>query len=89
MSSELIKNTRKNIEEKVRKIVLGHISKDIEKLSNSSKLSDHGADSLDAVEIIMLAEEEFGIEIPDEDAQKMETVEQIVEYIYNKKKVSD
>ncbi len=44
-----------------------------------------GTDSLDAVEIIMAAEEEFGIEIPDEDAQKMETMEQIVEYINNKK----
>lgn len=47
--------------------MLGHISKDVEKFNNSSKLSEHGADSLDAVEIIMAAEEEFGIEIPDED----------------------
>ena len=46
--------------------------------------SDHGTDSLDAVEIIMAAEEEFGIEIPDEDAQKMETMEQIVEYVIEK-----
>ncbi|MCM1001707.1 acyl carrier protein [Wolbachia pipientis] len=85
MSSELAKSTREDIEEKVKKIVLEHISKDVEKFSSSSKLSEHGADSLDAVEIIMAAEEEFGIEIPDEDAQKMETVEQIVEYISNKK----
>ncbi|MFP3035594.1 MAG: acyl carrier protein [Wolbachia sp.] len=85
MSSELAKSTREDIEEKVKKIVLDHIIKDVEKFSISSKLSEHGADSLDAVEIIMAAEEEFGIEIPDEDAQKMETVEQIVEYISNKK----
>ncbi|BAP00277.1 acyl carrier protein [Wolbachia endosymbiont of Cimex lectularius] len=85
MSSELAKSTREDIEEKVKKIVLEHISKDVEKFSSSSKLSEHGADSLDAVEIIMAAEEEFGIEIPDEDAQKMETVEQIAEYISNKK----
>ncbi|MFT4327604.1 MAG: acyl carrier protein [Wolbachia pipientis] len=82
--SELAKTTRENIEEKVKKIILEHISKDVEKFGNSSKLSDHGTDSLDAVEIIMAVEEEFGIEIPDEDAQKMETMEQIVEYIVNK-----
>ncbi|MDE5056956.1 MULTISPECIES: acyl carrier protein [Wolbachia] len=73
------------MEEKVKKIILEHISKDVEKFNSSSKLSEHGTDSLDAVEIIMAAEEEFGIEIPDEDAQKMETMEQIVEYINNKK----
>ncbi|MDM8335505.1 acyl carrier protein [Wolbachia pipientis] len=84
MNSELAKSTREDIEEKVQKIVLGHISKDVEKFNNSSKLLEHGADSLDAVEIIMAAEEEFGIEIPDEDAQKMETVGQIVEYIIKK-----
>ncbi|WP_323132832.1 acyl carrier protein [Wolbachia endosymbiont of Drosophila pseudotakahashii] len=85
MNSELAKSTREDIEEKVKKIILEHISKDVEKFNSSSKLSDHGTDSLDAVEIIMAAEEEFGIEIPDEDAQKMETMEQIVEYINNKK----
>ncbi|WP_143689870.1 acyl carrier protein [Wolbachia endosymbiont of Nilaparvata lugens] len=82
--SELAKTTREDIEGKVKKIILEHISKDVEKFGNSSKLSDHGTDSLDAVEIIMAVEEEFGIEIPDEDAQKMETMEQIVEYIVNK-----
>lgn len=85
MNSELANNTRESIEEKVKKIILDHISKDTEKFNRNSKLSDHGADSLDAVEIIMAAEEEFGIEIPDEDAQKMETMKQIVEYIVSKK----
>ncbi|GKS80193.1 acyl carrier protein [Wolbachia pipientis] len=85
VNSELAKSTREDIEEKVKKIILEHISKDVEKFNISSKLSEHGTDSLDAVEIIMAAEEEFGIEIPDEDAQKMETMEQIVEYINNKK----
>lgn len=82
--SELAKSTREDIEEKVKKIILEHISKDVEKFGSSSKLSDHGTDSLDAVEIIMAAEEEFGIEIPDEDAQRMETMEEIVEYVVNK-----
>lgn len=85
MNSELAKSTREDIEEKVKKIILEHISKDVEKFNSSSKLSEHGTDSLDAVEIIMAAEEEFGIEIPDEDVQKMETMEQIVEYINSRK----
>ncbi|QKX02022.1 acyl carrier protein [Wolbachia endosymbiont of Dirofilaria (Dirofilaria) immitis] len=88
MDRELAKSTRENIAEKVKKIVLEHISKDVERFNSSSKLSDHGADSLDAVEIIMAAEEEFGIEIPDEDAQKMETMEQIVEYVVKKQIVN-
>jgi len=85
VNSELAKSTREDIEEKVKKIILEHISKDVEEFNSSSKLSEHGADSLGAVEIIMAAEEEFGIEIPDEDAQKMETMEQIVGYINSKK----
>ncbi|MGL9718462.1 MAG: acyl carrier protein [Wolbachia sp.] len=84
MNSEVAKSTREDIEEKVKEIVLEHISKDVEKFNSSSKLSEHGADSLDAVEIIMAAEEKFGIEIPDEDAQRMETMEQIVEYVVKK-----
>ena len=87
MNSELANSTREDIEEKVKKIILEHVSRDIEKFNNNSKLSDHGADSLDAVEIIMAVEEEFGMEIPDEDAQKMETVEQIVDYIVRKEKL--
>ncbi|HCE59513.1 MAG TPA: acyl carrier protein [Wolbachia sp.] len=85
MSNELAKNNREDIEAKVKKIILDHISKDTENFNSSSKLSDHGADSLDAVEIIMAAEDEFGIEIPDEDAQQMETMDNIVEYISKKK----
>ncbi|NSM56615.1 acyl carrier protein [Wolbachia endosymbiont of Atemnus politus] len=84
MNYKLEKSSREDIEEKVRKIVLEHISKDVEKFNNSSKLSEHGADSLDAVEIIMAAEEKFGIEIPEQEAQKMETMEQIVEYVVKK-----
>jgi len=85
MSNELTTNSREDIEAKVKKIILDHISKDTENFNSSSKLSDHGADSLDAVEIIMAAEDEFGIEIPDEDAQQMETMDNIVEYISKKK----
>jgi len=48
---------------------------------NSRFIDDLGADSLDTVEIVMLFEEEFGIEIPDEDAERIQTVNQAVEYI--------
>ncbi|MBV0899591.1 MAG: acyl carrier protein [Wolbachia endosymbiont of Fragariocoptes setiger] len=81
MNDKLEASSKEEIEIKVKKIVLDHISRDVEKFDSNAKLSDHGADSLDAVEIIMSAEDEFGIEIPDEDAQKMETMQDIVEYI--------
>ncbi len=50
----------------------------------SSFVDDLGADSLDVVELIMALEEEFGIEIPDEDVEQMSTVEEAVEYIESK-----
>ena len=52
----------------------------------SSFVDDLGADSLDTVEIVMALEEEFGIEIPDEDAEKMSTVKEAVGYIEDKVK---
>ncbi|UWI83320.1 acyl carrier protein [Wolbachia endosymbiont of Howardula sp.] len=85
MNDILQNNIKNDIETKIEKIVLEHINTDINKFNGDSKLSDHGADSLDAVEIIMASEEEFGIEIPDEDAQKMETMNQIIRYISDKK----
>lgn len=85
MNSELANNTRESIEEKVKEIILEYVRKDKENFNSKSKLSDHGIDSLDAVEIIMGTEEEFEIEIPEEDAQKMETMEKIVKYIVSKK----
>ena len=51
---------------------------------NSSFKDDLGADSLDAVEFIMALEEKFGIEIPDDDAEKMQTVDDAIKYIENK-----
>ena len=50
----------------------------------SSFIDDLGADSLDTVELIMAFEEEFDIEIPDEDAQKIKTVKDVIEYIESK-----
>jgi len=74
--------------ERVRKILvdqLGDISED-EVVPTASIVDDLGADSLDVVEIVMALEEEFEIEIPDEDAEKIKTVQQIVDYIEEKGK---
>ena len=74
--------------ERVRKILvdqLGDISED-EVTPVASIVDDLGADSLDVVEIVMALEEEFEVEIPDEDAEKIKTVQQVVDYIEEKGK---
>ena len=74
--------------ERVRKILvdqLGDISEG-EVTENAVIVDDLGADSLDVVEIVMGLEEEFEVEIPDEDAEKIKTVKQIVDYIEEKAK---
>ena len=71
-----------NLEARVKKIVaeqLGVAEADIK--NESSFVEDLGADSLDNVELVMALEEEFEIEIPDEDAEKITTVHQAIEYI--------
>jgi acyl carrier protein len=71
-----------NIEETVRKIVAEQLGVDIEKVvAEASFIEDLGADSLDTVELVMALEEEFDQEIPDEDAEKIRTVRDAVEYI--------
>jgi acyl carrier protein len=70
------------IENKVKKIVAEHLGVDEGKIaSNSSFIDDLGADSLDQVELVMAFEEEFGCEIPDEEAEKIVTVQDAVKYI--------
>ena len=71
-----------NIEQRVKKIVaeqLGVNEADIK--TESSFVDDLGADSLDTVELVMALEEEFECEIPDEEAEKITTVQQAVDYI--------
>ena len=68
--------------ERVKKIVVEHLNVDADKVTdNASFIEDLGADSLDTVELVMAFEEEFGIEIPDEDAEKITRVKEAVEYI--------
>jgi acyl carrier protein len=75
------------IESKVKKIIVEQL--DVEESSvvpDAKFIEDLGADSLDTVELVMALEEEFGIEIPDEDAEKIVTVKNAVEYIQEHKK---
>lgn len=70
------------VEERVKKIVVEQLGvKEDEVQSESSFVDDLGADSLDTVELVMALEEEFGCEIPDEEAEKIQTVQQAVDYI--------
>lgn len=70
------------VEERVKKIVVEQLSVKEEEVSNeASFVDDLGADSLDTVELVMALEEEFECEIPDEEAEKITTVQQAVDYI--------
>ncbi|ALG68773.1 acyl carrier protein [Beggiatoa leptomitoformis] len=70
------------VEERVKKIVIEQLGvKEDEVKNNSSFVDDLGADSLDNVELVMALEEEFGCEIPDDEAEKITTVQQAIDYI--------
>ena len=70
------------LEEKVKKIIVDQLGVDAAEVTpEASFIEDLGADSLDTVELVMALEEEFGIEIPDEEAGKIMTVKDAVEYI--------
>ena len=71
-----------DVKQKVIDIVIEHLGVDAEKVTvDSNLLDDLGADSLDAVELVMAFEEEFGIEIPDDAAEKIATVGDAISYI--------
>ncbi|MFM7390527.1 MAG: acyl carrier protein [Vampirovibrionales bacterium] len=68
--------------DRVKKVVVDQLSVDADAVTlESSFTNDLGADSLDAVELVMAFEEEFGIEIPDEDAEKITTVQAAVDFV--------
>ncbi len=76
-----------NVEDKVKNIISEQLGVKKEEIKMESSFTDDlGADSLDTVEVVMALEEEFGIEIPDEDAEKITTVGQSIKYIENKLK---
>jgi acyl carrier protein len=68
--------------EKIKNIISEQLGIDVEEVNmDSSFIDDLGADSLDIVELVMALETEFDLEIPDEDAEKIATVSDVVEYI--------
>ena len=70
--------------EKIKKLIIEQLGVEEEDVTNdTSFVDDLGADSLDLVELCMAVEEEFDIEIPDSDAEKLTTVGDVVEYIKN------
>ena len=71
-----------DIEDRTRKIVVEHLGVEEAKVvENASFIDDLGADSLDTVELVMALEEEFGTEIPDEEAEKITTVQLAIDYV--------
>ena len=74
-----------NIEAKVKQIIVDQLGVDAgEVTAEAGFVEDLGADSLDTVELVMAFEEEFDIEIPDEEAEKLQTVGQALEYLKSK-----
>ena len=76
-----------SIIEKVKDIIAEELGVDREEVTDNARfIDDLGADSLDTVELVMRFEEEFGIEIPDEDAEKIQSVRDAINYIDEHKK---
>ncbi|UCH78888.1 MAG: acyl carrier protein [Candidatus Coatesbacteria bacterium] len=75
-----------DVADKVKEIIVEQLGVTPEQVTpEASFIEDLGADSLDTVELVMALEEEFDIQIPDEEAEKITTVQQAVDYIINKK----
>ena len=71
-----------DVAERVKKIVVEHLGVEADKVVDSANfIDDLGADSLDLVELIMAMEEEFGMEIADEEAEKLRTVQDVINFV--------
>ena len=84
-NSKIIAMSDKSIEEKVREIICEQLGVTPEQVTLEAKfIEDLGADSLDTVELVMAFEEEFSVEVPDEEAEKLQSVGDVVRYIEEK-----
>jgi acyl carrier protein len=78
--------SEKSIEEKVKDIIIEQLGVNAEQVTPSASfIEDLGADSLDTVELVMAFEEEFGVDVPDEDAEKLQSVGDVIKFIEEKK----
>jgi acyl carrier protein len=83
--AEIEGETHMALEDKIKDIIVEQLGVNAEQVtSEASFIEDLGADSLDTVELVMAFEEEFGAEIPDEDAEKLTTVGAVVSYLKEK-----
>ncbi|QQY07653.1 MAG: acyl carrier protein [Candidatus Xiphinematobacter sp.] len=81
--------TDRSIEEKVKDIIVEQLGVNLEQITPSASfIEDLGADSLDTVELVMAFEEEFSVDVPDEDAERLQTVGDVIQYIREKKSAS-
>lgn len=88
MDIETTKEANMSLNPKIKDIIVEQLSVDPEKVKpEASFIDDLGADSLDIVELVMAMEEEFDIEIPDEDAEKLKTVQDVTKYLETKGKL--
>ena len=75
-----------SVEDRIKEIIVEQLGVDASEVTDdASFIDDLGADSLDTVELVMAFEEEFGIEIPDEEAQKLQTVNDALKFMREKK----
>jgi acyl carrier protein len=87
MSTENLREDAMSVNPKVKEIIVEQLGVDPEKVKpEASFIDDLGADSLDIVELVMAMEEEFDLEIPDEDAEKLKTVQDVASYLTKKGK---
>ncbi len=79
-----------SIEEKVKEIIIEQLGVETSQVTETAKfVDDLGADSLDTVELVMALEEEFSLEIPDDDAEKIASVSDAINYIKENQKVAE
>lgn len=79
--------SEKSIEQRIKDIIVDQLSVNADQVTPEAKfIEDLGADSLDTVELVMALEEEFGLEIPDEEAEKLQTVGDVIKYVEESQK---